>query len=73
MICRTPHQNRWRVITKTVIYRLLMLALTVGITWLLVGNINEALNIGIAISALKTVIYYLYERTWDHITLGMPS
>ncbi|GAA0197522.1 DUF2061 domain-containing protein [Haladaptatus pallidirubidus] len=55
-----------------IIYRVLMLALTTGITWLLVGNVNKALNIGIAISAVKTVIYYLYERTWDHITLSMP-
>jgi uncharacterized membrane protein len=73
MICRTPHQNRWRVILKTIIYRVLMTALTIGITWFIVGNVNEALNIGIAISVVKTVIYYLYERTWDHITLGVPS
>jgi uncharacterized membrane protein len=50
-----------------------MLALTIGITWLLVGDVNQALNIGVAISVVKTVIYYLYERTWDHITVGMPS
>ncbi|MFB9807363.1 DUF2061 domain-containing protein [Haladaptatus pallidirubidus] len=31
---------------------------------MLVGNINEALNIGIAISAVKTIIYYVYERAW---------
>jgi uncharacterized membrane protein len=44
----------------------LMLALTIGITY-------QALNISVAISVVKTLIYYLDERTWDHITLGMPS
>jgi uncharacterized membrane protein len=46
---------------------------TVTVAWIVVGNVGDALNIGIATNLLKTGTYYLYERTWDHIAWGVSN
>ena len=68
MICRSPHQGWSRLLVKTLLYRALTLALTVGIIWYVLEDPGTALNIGIAMTAAKTVFYLVYERLWDHIT-----
>ncbi|WP_226005775.1 DUF2061 domain-containing protein [Natrinema salinisoli] len=65
-----PLQGRSRVIVKTVCYRLVMLCITVTIAWLFVGDVGDALNIGIAANLVKTGTYYAYERLWDRIEWG---
>jgi len=72
-VSRSAIQNRKRALTKTVCYRLFMLLLTVTVAWLVVGDVGDALNIGIATNLLKTGTYYLYERAWDHVTWGVSD
>nr|WP_246279875.1 DUF2061 domain-containing protein [Natronomonas salina] len=43
------------------------------VAWLIVGNINDAINIGIITNILKTITYYTYERLWDHIPWGIKD
>lgn len=68
---RSPLQARSRALTKTLLYRLLMVIITVTIALFVTGDLTDALNIGIAANVLKTGTYYGYERLWDRITWGV--
>ena len=68
---RSALQARKRAIVKTLCYRIVMVLITIAIAWLIVGDVGDAVNIGVAANLLKTGTYYLYERAWDHITWGV--
>ncbi len=70
---RSTLQARKRAVVKTLCYRLFMVTITVIVAWFVVGDVGDALNIGIVTNFLKTGTYYLYERTWDHITWGVSA
>lgn len=67
----TPLQPRHRALAKTLCYRVLMVLVTVAVAWAIVGDVTDALNIGIATNLVKTATYYGYERLWDHIAWGV--
>ena len=69
----TAHQQRKRAIVKTLCYRLLMVLVTIIVAWVFVGDVADAVNIGIAANVIKTVTYYGYERLWDHIAWGLTT
>lgn len=73
VVSRSTLQVRKRVIVKTLSYRLFMLLITVGVAWLIVGDVGDAVNIGLLTNVLKTGTYYFYERVWDHITWGVST
>lgn len=73
LVSRSALQARRRAIVKTLCYRLFMVLITVTIAFVVVGDAGDALNIGIAANVLKTGTYYLYERTWDHISWGVET
>lgn len=50
-----------------------MLLITVIVAWIVVGDVGDALNVGIATNLLKRGTYSLYERTWDHVTWGVSN
>ena len=70
---RSAFQTRKRALVKTLCYRLFMLLITITVAWIVVGDVGEAVSIGLVANVLKTGTYYLYERVWDHITWGLPS
>lgn len=72
-VSRSALQARRRAIVKTVCYRLFMVLITVTIAFVVIGDVGDALNIGLAANVLKTGTYYLYERTWDHIAWGVET
>jgi len=73
LVSRSALQARRRAVVKTLCYRLFMVLITVTIAFVVVGDAGDALNIGIAANVLKTGTYYLYERTWDHISWGVET
>lgn len=73
IVSRSPHQARLRAIVKTLCYRLLMVFITVAVAWLVVGDVTDALNIGLVANVVKTGTYYTYERLWDRIEWGVGS
>lgn len=73
LVSRSALQARRRAIVKTLCYRLFMLLITVTIAFVVVGDVGDALNIGIAANVLKTGTYYLYERIWDRIAWGIEQ
>jgi len=68
VVSRSAIQARKRAIVKTLCYRLFMMLITILVAWLIVGDVSAAINIGLITNLLKTGTYYVYERTWDHIT-----
>jgi uncharacterized membrane protein len=70
---RSPIQLRRRVFVKTGCYRFVMVLITVAVAWLVVGDVSDALNIGLVANVLKTGTYYTYERLWDRISWGVSG
>ena len=73
LFSRSALQARKRALVKTACYRLVMILVTVAVAWVFLGDIGNALNIGIVANVVKTGTYYLYERLWDHITWGLSQ
>ncbi|GAB7008581.1 DUF2061 domain-containing protein [Halorubrum trueperi] len=70
LISRTAIHARKRAVAKTVCYRAVMVAITVAVAWAVVGDVGDAVNIGLVTNVVKTATYYGYERIWDHIHWG---
>ena len=68
---RAPLQARRRAVVKTACYRLVMVLVSVAVAFLVVGDVSQALSIGLATNVVKTVTYYGYERVWDRIAWGV--
>ena len=73
LFTRSPLQGRTRAITKTVVYRLFMVAITFGVALAFTHDLGQAVNIGVATNLLKTGTYYVYERVWDRISWGVGA
>ncbi|USZ73183.1 DUF2061 domain-containing protein [Natronosalvus halobius] len=73
VVSRSALQARKRAFVKTLCYRLFMILITTVVAWAIVGEVGAALNIGIVTNVVKTGTYYLYERTWDHISWGVSA
>lgn len=72
MFSRSALQPQKRALLKTLCYRILMVVITITVAWTVIGDVGAAIDIGIIANIAKTGTYYLYERTWDHITWGVP-
>lgn len=70
---RTPVEARSRALVKTVLYRGLMLLVTVAVALTVTGDVTAAVNIGLVANAVKTLTYYGYERLWAHVDWGVPA
>lgn len=73
LISRSAVQIQRRAILKTLGYRVFMLIITITVAWGVIGDLGMAIDIGIIANVAKTGTYYLYERTWDHITWGLAT
>jgi len=70
-LTRSPHQRMSRALVKTLLYRALMIVITVVVALFVTGNTGEALSIGLAANVVKTGTYYGYERLWDRVSWGV--
>ncbi|ELY98028.1 MULTISPECIES: DUF2061 domain-containing protein [Natrialba] len=73
VLSRPAIQAQKRALVKTLCYRLVMLLITVTVAWAVVGDVGAALNIGLVTNLVKTGTYYIYERTWAHISWGVTT
>jgi len=71
LVTWSPHQRVPRAIVKTLLYRTLMILITILVALVITGNLEAALSIGLVANVIKTGTYYTYERLWDRITWGM--
>ncbi|TBW30317.1 DUF2061 domain-containing protein [Gramella sp. KN1008] len=59
-----------RSIAKTVSWRIVGTLDTIGISWLLTGQIETALAIGSVELVTKMILYFAHERVWNMINFG---
>jgi uncharacterized membrane protein len=65
--------SRERSLAKTIVYRLLALALLAGISYYYTGNPGEAGLITVLFNASGTIAYYGLERLWESVEWGRDS
>jgi uncharacterized membrane protein len=72
-VSRSPHQRMSRALVKTMLYRVLMVAITILVAFFVTGNTTDALSIGLVANVVKTGTYYGYERLWDRVSWGVAG
>jgi uncharacterized membrane protein len=63
-------ESRLRSLVKALIYRILSVAGTGILSWIITKDIEETVSIIIAIQVFLITLYYLSERVWDRINWG---
>ncbi|MEE8450231.1 MAG: DUF2061 domain-containing protein [Thermodesulfobacteriota bacterium] len=59
-----------RSLVKTVTWRLMAFALTLGISLLLTRDGLLSLKLSVGANLVKSLFFYLHERTWNRISWG---
>ncbi|WP_079988845.1 DUF2061 domain-containing protein [Halosegnis longus] len=70
---QSPHQRMSRALIKTLLYRTLMVVITISVAFFFTGNTGDALSIGLVSNVIKTGTYYGYERLWDRVSWGVAT
>lgn len=73
IVTRSPNQRMSRVLVKALLYRTLMVVITISVAFFFTGNTGDALSIGLIANLIKTGTYYGYERLWDRISWGVAT
>ncbi len=63
-------ESRLRSLVKSVIYRVMSIAGTSILSWIITEDIRETFSITIAIQVFLIILYYSSERVWDKINWG---
>jgi uncharacterized membrane protein len=72
-VSRQAAHARSRSLVKTLVYRVLMIFVTIAVAYVFTDSVVAALNIGIVTNLVKTAMYYGYERVWNHISWGAET
>ncbi|VUT24497.1 MAG: hypothetical protein MOIL_00542 [Candidatus Methanolliviera sp. GoM_oil] len=62
--------SRYRSVVKTLSYRLIAIAITTTVTYILTRNILLSASVGGLDSLLKILLYYIHERMWAGVKWG---
>lgn len=65
-------ESRARSLAKGITWRILATLTTIAIAWFITDDVSAALQIGFIEVFAKIAIYYLHERLWVHVPLGLP-
>lgn len=68
-----PVEAQSRALVKTLLYRVLMIAITTVVTFVVTGSTSYALTIGFTTNLVKTGTYYFYERLWARVSWGIDA
>jgi len=63
-------ESRARSLTKTLSYRVIVIALLAAVTYAFTGNAGETTVITVVFNIFGAAIYYGFERLWDAIEWG---
>ena len=59
-----------RSLVKTISWRVVGTLDTILIAWCITGTLQFAFSIGAIELVTKMILYFLHERTWNHISYG---
>jgi uncharacterized membrane protein len=68
-----PHEKSWRSLIKAVSWRVTGSLDTFVLALLFTGNVKTSAAIGGAEIATKITLYYLHERAWSRIGVGLRN
>ena len=63
-------ETHLRSIFKAISWRAGGSVVTFLTAWLIIGQVNNALKIGIVDTLLKIGVFYIHERLWNHLSFG---
>lgn len=63
-------ESHLRSILKAITYRIVGTLTTALLAYLVTGSFKVALSIAALEPMVKTVVYYLHERAWQHVSHG---
>ena len=63
-------ESRLRSLVKSLTYRILSIAGTGILSWVITKDIKETVSITLTIQVFLIILYYSYERIWDKINWG---
>ena len=66
-------ESRARSLTKTLTYRVVVIALLAVVTYAFTGNAGETTVITVVFNAGGAAFYYGFERLWDAVEWGKLS
>ena len=64
-------QTNFRLLIKSLIYRIIVLFITYYFTYKYSGSHREALHLSLSIEFIQFIWYILYEKMWNNIKWGM--
>jgi len=70
---RLISDSRRRTLAKTIVYRLVAIALLAAITYYYTGSAGEATVVTILFNATGAIAYYGLERLWEAVSWGRGS
>ncbi len=63
-------ESRLRSLVKSIAYRIISIAGTGILTWIVTNDARETVSITLIIQVFLVILYYSYERIWDKIRWG---
>ena len=66
-------ETKLRSVAKTISYRVGGTFVTAGVAFLITKRPEAAIQIGLADTLAKFVVFYLHERAWNKIPFGRPK
>ncbi|MEK7638740.1 MAG: DUF2061 domain-containing protein [Patescibacteria group bacterium] len=63
-------ESRMRSIVKGVTWRIVASGTTMGIVFLVTGNLELVASVGVVDITAKVLFYYLHERAWGQVHWG---
>ena len=66
-------QSNYRIIIKTLIYRVIGILVSFSVCYFFFKNRTLAIKLSIVIEIIQTLVYYIYEYIWNEITWGVKS
>ena len=63
-------EKRLRSITKATLYRVVSIIVDSAVAYFFTRNIGTTFTIVIIVNGYSTVLYYIHERLWAHISWG---
>lgn len=63
-------ETRKRSIAKSIVWRIICIAVSIVISYLLTARLDVAVAIGGIYNVITMILYYFHERVWNRVKWG---